>query len=228
MRRTFSLMGMLACAGLVACSSAPTTTQSSASTYAAAQSSASFLGSAESKLQDAKSPSGESVKRWISPLLVRGKYNAVLIDKPVFHPQPAPTDQVSGATLNAITNYYDEALRRELGAVVPIATVAGPTTLRFQPAITAAAPENAALKPYQLIPIALVITMATRDKSVTLATEFKATDSTTNELMAAGTRSRVGREVKSSADRLTLDDFKPAIDVWAKDLRVQVQSLVLN
>jgi hypothetical protein len=46
--------------------------------------------------------------------------------------------------------------------------------------------------------------------------------------MAAGARARIGREVKSSADRLTLDDFKPAIDVWAKDLRVQVQSLVLN
>ena len=59
-----------------------------------------------------------------------------------FHPQPAPTDQVSGATLNAITNYYDEALRRELGAVIPIATEPGPTTLRFQPAITAAAPRH--------------------------------------------------------------------------------------
>jgi len=223
MRRLFPLAGILACAGLVACGSAPTNESS-----ASASSSASFLGSASSKLQDAKSPSGESVKRWVSPLLVRGKYNAVLIDKSVFHPQPVPTEQVSGATLNAITNYYDEALRRELGAVIPIATEPGPTTLRFQPAITAAAPENAALKPYQLIPIALVVTMATRDKSVTLATEFKATDSTTNELMAAGTRSTVGREVKSSADRLTLDDFKPAIDVWAKDLRVQVQSLVVN
>lgn len=228
MRRSFSLMSVLACAGLVACAGAPTTTESSASTYAAAQSSAGFLGSAASKLQDAKSPSGESVKRWISPSLVRGKYKSVLIDKSVYHPQPVPTEQVSGATLSAITNYYDEAIQRELSGVIMIATAPGPTTLRFQPAITAAAPENAALKPYQLIPIALVITMATREKSVTLATEFKATDSSTNELMAAGARSAVGREVKNSADRLTLDDFKPAIDVWAKDLRAQVQSIVLN
>jgi hypothetical protein len=223
MRRFFPLAGILACAGLVACGSAPTNESS-----ASAASNASFLGDAASKLQDAKSPSGESVKRWISPTLVRGKYKSVLIDKSVFHPQPVPTEQVSGATLSAITNYYDEALKRELSSVIPIATEPGPTTLRFQPAITAAAPENAALKPYQLIPIALVVTMATRDKSVTLATEFKATDSSTNELMAAGARARIGREVKSSADRLTLDDFKPAIDVWAKDLRVQVQSLVLN
>ena len=228
MRPIFSLVSVLACAGLVACGSAPTTTQSSASTEAAAASSAGFMGDLSSKLVDAKSPSGESVKRWISPSLVRGKYNAVLIDKSVFHPQPVPTEQVSGATLNAITAYYDEALRRELSGVMTIATEPGPTTLRFQPAITAAAPENAALKPYQLIPIALVITMATRDKSVTLATEFKALDSSTNEVMAAGARSTVGREVKNSADRLTLDDFKPAIDLWAKDMRASVQSLVLN
>lgn len=187
-----------------------------------------FLGTAYSKLADAQSPSGQKVKRWIAPTVTPDKFELVLLEKTVLYPAPRGTDQVSVATLNEISAYLDEALRRELSGVVKLATEPGPKTLRFKPAITAAAAKDLGLKPYQYLPVAFVLTAGKTSKGAALAVEYEVQDADTNEVVGAGMREGSGLELKSANEKLTLAHFKPVIDSWAKDLRAFVETAKLK
>ena len=189
-----------------------------------AQQDSGFLGDNYSKLQDAQSPSGAKVKRWLAPGFAPGQYDSVMLEKTVLYPEAQGTDQVSAATLSAITAYLDEALRRELAEVVKLTDQPGPTTLRIKPAITAAASENKDLKAYQLIPVALVFTMAKRAagagaKQAALSVEFEVRDGGTNEVVGVGVRQGT-QAIDNPAGGVTVETVKPAIDAWAKDAKM--------
>ena len=183
-----------------------------------------FLGNAYSKLKDVESPSGEKAKRWIAPSVTPGKYEALLIDKTVLYPEPKGTAQASLATLREISAYLDEALRRELAGVVPLVAEPGPKTLRLRPAITAIAAKDMGLKPYQFLPIAFIATGGKTAKKASLATEYEIQDVDSGEVVGAGMRESAGQELKSPTDKLTLDNVKPAIDLWAKDARAFIEA----
>lgn len=187
-----------------------------------------FLGANYSKLADAQSPSGQKVKRWIAPTVTPDRFEYVLLEKTTLYPAPKGTDQVSLATLNEISAYLDEALRRELNGVVKLATEPGPKTLRFRPAITAAAAKDLGLKPYQYLPVAFVLTAGKSAKGASLAVEYEVQDTDTNDVVGAGMRESSGLELKSATEKLTLAHFKPAIDTWAKDLRAFVEAAKLK
>lgn len=176
------------------------------------------------KLQDVQSASGQKAKRWISSEVTPDKYESLLLEKTVLYPEPQGTDQVSTATLNEISAYLDEALRRELAGVVQLATEPGPRTLRLKPAITAAATKEMGLKAYQYLPIAFIATRGKRGTGAVLAVEYEMQDSSTGEVVGAGMREGTGKELKSPTDQLTLDHVKPVIDVWANDVRAFIEA----
>ncbi|MDO8596113.1 MAG: DUF3313 domain-containing protein, partial [Sulfuricaulis sp.] len=156
------------------------------------------------------------------------KYDKVLLEKTVLYPEPDGTDQMSTATMKEITAYLDEALRRELGGAVQLVTQPGPKTLRIKPAITAAAAKDQGLKPRQLIPVAFVMAMAKKatgaaPKEATISVEYELRDAQSNGLVGAGVREGTGRKLDKPTDRVSLADFKPVIDEWARDARVFFQ-----
>ncbi len=171
------------------------------------------------EMEQIESPSGAAAKRWIAPGVSLGSYDSVMIDKAAFHPEPQPTSQLSSATLKQISTYMDEAFHRELKGVLKVVDKPGPGTLRFRPAITAAAAKNEGLKPYQLLPVAFVLTRGQTSKRAVLAVEYEVQDAATGNVVAAGMREGQGEELESMEDTLTLDKMKPAIDAWAKDAR---------
>lgn len=195
---------------------------------AIAQQNSGFLGGTYSKLTDAQSPSGQKVKRWIAPTVTPGRFELVLLEKTVLYPAPRSTDQVSVATLNEISAYLDEALRRELADVVTLAAEPGPKTLRFRPAITAAAAKDLGLKPYQYLPVAFILTAGKSSKGASLAVEYEVQDADTAEVVGAGMREGTGLALKSATDKLTLAHFKPIIDGWAKDMRAFFEAAKLK
>jgi len=181
-----------------------------------------FLGDAYPKMTEAKSPSGQKVKRWLEPEVVAANYDALLIDKTVLFPEPIGTDQMSVATLKEITAYMDEALKRELADVVTLVDKPGPRTLKLRVAITAAAAKDLGLKPYQYLPLAFVLTAGQTTKKATLAIEYEVRDATTDKVVGGGMRESAGQDIKSMKDKLTLEHIKPAVDLWAKDARAFV------
>lgn len=183
-----------------------------------------FLGNGYAKLKDAESPSGLKVKRWIAPEMKAGSYEMVLLEPNVFFPQPKSTEQVSEQTLKDINAYFDEAVRRELGGLFQFAKEPGPKTLRLRTAITSVAAKDMGLKPYQLLPIAFIVTAGKTSKQAALAAEYEVQDTDTGKVVALGMREGLGVELKSATEKLTLVHVKPAIDAWAKDVRAFVEA----
>jgi hypothetical protein len=183
-----------------------------------------FLGNGYSQMKDAQSPSGQTVKRWISPDLKPGAYESILIEPNVFYPQPKSTQQVPAQVLTDINAYFNESVKRELSGLFKIASEPGPKTLRLKTAITSVAAKDMGLKPWQLLPIAFIATGGKTSSDASLAAEYEVQDTDTGKVVAVGMREGVGVQLKSATATLTLADVKPVIDAWAKDLRAFIEA----
>ena len=177
-----------------------------------------------SQLQSATSASGAPVLRWVSADYNAGNYRSVYIEKPVFYPEPKPSDEVSQATLNQITDYLHQSMRRELSSRMTVVDQPNTDSLVLRSAVTGVSTSAEGLKFYEVIPIALVAAAATtaagtRDRNTEIYVELEALDARTSQPMVRVVRKGHGLQLENSSTQLTLDDLKPALDVWARDAR---------
>ncbi|MGV8917039.1 MAG: DUF3313 domain-containing protein [Pseudomonas sp.] len=187
-----------------------------------------------SRLTEQQSPSGADVMRWVDPDLIAERYTSVYIEPSQLYPQPQPTARLSAATFKAITDYYDVALKREISKSLPLAKGPGPSVMVIRPAITAVSSSTESLKPYEILPIALVYVAAStatgsRDQSTEIATEADFLDGGNQQVLAQVVRKGAGKDLENDKQVLTVNDVKPVIDGWAADMnqsfmRVKVSS----
>jgi len=176
-----------------------------------------------SRLKEAKSPSGAEVMRWIDPKLNINQYTSVYIEPSQLYPAPKPTEKIPQSTLNGITRYYDQALKRELSKSLPLASAPGPGVIVVRPAITAVSSETESLAPYEYIPVALVAAAVStasgiRDQETQLATEAVFIDGQSQDVVAQVVRKGTGKPLENSSQQMKADDVKKVIDGWASDL----------
>ncbi|SFB53291.1 Protein of unknown function [Pseudomonas sp. NFIX10] len=181
-----------------------------------------FLGD-YSRLKEEKSPSGAEVMRWVDPKIDLNKYTSLYIEPTQLYPKPQPTVKIPQATLSGITAYYDQALMREAGKSLPLATVPGPGVLVIRAAITAVSSKTEGLKPYEVVPIALVAAAVStasgiRDQETTLGTEAVFLDGGNNAVVAQVVRKGTGKPLSNESQVMKPDDVKGVIDGWASDL----------
>ncbi|WP_434563818.1 DUF3313 domain-containing protein [Pseudomonas sp. R1-6] len=181
-----------------------------------------FLGD-YSRLKEEKSPSGAEVMRWVDPKIDLAKYSSVYIEPTQLYPKPQPTVKIPAGTLAGITSYYDQALKREAGKSLPLATSPGPGVLVVRAAITAVSSKTEGLKPYEVIPIALVAAAVStasgiRDQETTLGTEAVFLDGGNNAVVAQVVRKGTGKPLSNESQVMKPDDVKGVIDGWASDL----------
>jgi hypothetical protein len=183
-----------------------------------------------SQLKPAQSATGAPVMRWIDPTLTPGNFTQVYVEPSQFYPAPRPTAVVSAQTLQAITRYYDTALKRELSKVLPLAQAPGPNTLVVRPAITAVSTKTEGFQPYEVLPVALVAAAVNtaaggRDQEVEIATEAAFLDGGTGKVVAQVVRKGAGEQLENNQAQLTVEEVKPVLDGWASDLRLSYQKL---
>ncbi|QRK86675.1 DUF3313 domain-containing protein [Pseudomonas granadensis] len=176
-----------------------------------------------SQLKEAKSPSGAEVMRWMDPKLDINKYTSAYIEPSQLYPKPQATAKIPQQTLNGITSYYDQALKREIGKSLPLATGPGPGVIVVRPAITAVSSKTEGLHAYEVIPIALVAAAVStasgiRDQETTLATEAVFLDGGSNGVVAQVVRKGTGTPLENSSQVMKADDVKKVIDGWAVDM----------
>ncbi|WP_367253407.1 DUF3313 domain-containing protein [Pseudomonas sp. stari2] len=176
-----------------------------------------------SQLKEAKSPSGAVVMRWVDPKLDINKFTSVYIEPTQLYPKPQPTMKIPQQTLNGITAYYDQALKREVGKSLPLATGPGPGVIVVRAAITAVSSKTEGLHAYEVIPIALVAAAVTtasgsRDQETTLATEAVFIDGGNNKVVAQVVRKGTGKPLENDSQVMKADDVKAVIDGWASDM----------
>jgi hypothetical protein len=176
-----------------------------------------------SNLTKQDAPGGGSRLVYKNPAFTPGKYTAVMLDPVVYYPEPQPTEQVSMQALNEIRTYVDRSLQQKFGQQVRLVNKPGPGVARIQVALTAVGTESQALKVYQYIPIALVVTGAKaaieggRPQDASIAIESRVTDSETGQLLYASVRGGTGQEIKTAAQGqggVQLTSLKPLIDTW--------------
>jgi len=154
----------------------------------------------------------------------------VFIEPSQFYPKPQPTAVISAQTLQEITRYFNEAMRRELGSVLTLAKAPGPGTIVVRPAITTVSTSNEGLKPYEVIPIALIsagvnTAMGGRDQEVDVGVEAAFLDGASQKVLAQVVRKGAGKELENDTQKLTLNNVKPVLDGWAKDMRASFLTL---
>ena len=176
-----------------------------------------------SRLKEAQSPSGAVVMRWIDPKLNLKKYTSVYIEPSQLYPAPKPTEKIPQSTLNGITQYYDQALKRELSKSMPLASGPGPGVIVLRPAITAVSSATESLAPYEYIPVALVAAAVStasgiRDQETQLATEAVFIDGQSQDVVAQVVRKGTGKPLANDSQVMKADDVKKVIDGWASDI----------
>lgn len=175
-----------------------------------------------SRLKEAKSPSGVEVMRWIDPKLDTDRYRAIYIEPTQFYPQPQATAKIPQSTLDGINQYYDQALRREAARSLPLAQGPGAGVLVVRAAITAVSSKTEGLKPYEIIPVALVAAAVStasgiRDQQTTLGTEAVFLDGSSGKVIAQVVRKGTGKPLENDTQVMKADDVKNVIDGWAAD-----------
>jgi hypothetical protein len=170
-------------------------------------------------LQEMQDAGGETVRAWVSPNFTPANYNAVLLDPLVFYPEPRPSEKVSADTLQQILSYANSALRHALDKRFKLVDQAGAGVVRLRIAITSVAAKDEGLKPYQLVPLAFVVTMASRAAEGTpqqafVVVETEATDSATGALLGERVRTGTGKRLAAAGSQsvIKLENLKPLID----------------
>jgi hypothetical protein len=177
-----------------------------------------------SGLEKTKDPLGQPLLRMVSPRFTPANYHALIIEPVQLYPEPQPTERVSQATLDEIAQYINSELKSQLAELVQITDTAGPGVARLRIAITAVGEKTEGLKPYQFIPVALILTTASRAVSgtpdqATLNIESEVTDSVNGGRLMVGVRQGTGERLEKAVEGVkvvTLDTLKPLIDDWIK------------
>jgi hypothetical protein len=169
--------------------------------------------------------------RWVSPGITAGQYTSIYPQGIIFYPRLTPQQLASRDTLSQIRDYFDEALKRELSAAGVLAAGPGPSVAEIQLAITGVYISHEGVKALEVLPIGAAIglgeaAMGARDQIVQVVVEGKATDSETGKLVATAVYKGLGKDLPNDQTQLTLDDVKPMLDGWAKNMVAQSLQMI--
>ena len=184
-------------------------------------------------LKEVKTKSGQEYLRWLSPDVKPGVYSKVYLKGVIFYPKLKPEALAGHDTLIQIGEYFNDAIKRELSAAGVLATGPGPGVAEMQLAITGVYISDEGMKAYEVVPVAAVIglgeaALGERDQIVQLVMEGKMTDSQSGKLLATAVHKGLGKDLKNDKTQLTLDDVKPVLDGWAKNMAARIQALAIK
>ena len=183
-----------------------------------------------SHLSEQENASGAKVMSWVDPNLNLGRYTSVYIEPTQYFPKPAPTDKVSQQTLDQISAYYTQVLKREFGQVLPVVNQPASDSLVVRAAITGVSSHTQSLRAYEVIPIALIsagvsTAAGIRDQDTVIATEADFLDGRTSKEVAQVVRKGTGQPLENDKQAMTANDVKGVLDGWAKDMRLSYTKL---
>jgi hypothetical protein len=178
-----------------------------------------------SRLQEAQTADGKTIRAWASPKFAPDNYNAIMLDPFILYPEPRPTERVSAGALNDILKYSNDVFKQSLGARFKVVDGAAPGVARIRAAFSSVGSKDEALKGYQYIPLAFLATAASRAASgapqqAFIVLEVEVTDSVSGQLLASRVRVLTGEGVAKAIgekDPVTLQVVKPVLDAAAKN-----------
>ena len=186
-----------------------------------------------SKLEKTESASGQPVLRWVDPDFKVQNYRNLVVQSIQFYPSPKPSEQVNTQALEELYRYTNSQVKSALGKKFNLidlkngANISGSQTLILRAAITGVSTSTESLKPYEIIPIALVTAAAMtaageRDKNSELYLEAEFIDASTGKPVLQVVRKGFGKNLDNDKQQVTLDTLKGVIDGVVRDIE-QIQ-----
>lgn len=220
-----SLTGAILISALSACSATSqgqvALQQQTPTGQAAPTGAAQFLGSDASMLQPGAE--GQAAYVYINPNVQWSNYKKVLL-KPVEF-WDAPDSSVSPDDQKMLTSYFYNSLQKNLQQNFTIVDQPGPGVITIGVAIINAEGATPGLRSVSLvIPQARVLnyaqSLATGHAAFAGSAEaaFKATDSSTGQLLAESVDKRVGGMAMSGAAQVKWGDAESAMDYWSQKI----------
>ena len=187
-----------------------------------------------SNLQQTQDPNGETFLRYVNPKLNPANYSAVMVEPLTMYPSAEPSDQLSQATIDQIRGYGTTCLRQAIASKARVVSAPGPGVVKLQVAITGVSSSAEGLKPYQVVPMAFVATMAVNTvagapQQAKLLVEGLATDSQSGEVLSKMVRTHTGerlQRVASNMPVITFESVKPIMDDWCESVAKSVAQFV--
>jgi len=184
-----------------------------------------------SRLQPATSPTGQPVMRWMAPGVKLSNYQHVIVQSIGFYPLPSPSEQIGAPALADLQAYTSEQVKAAFGrrfqvhepSTTPKGSLPGPQTLVLRAAITGVETKAEGLKPYEVIPIALVAAAASsasgaRDRTTELFVEAELLDASTGQPVLQVVRKGYGKALRNTEEQVTLNTLKGVIDGIVRDI----------
>jgi len=179
-----------------------------------------------SRLQPATSPTGQPVMRWLAPGVKLSNYQHVVVQSIGFYPAPSPSEQIGAPALAELQAYTSQQVKAAFGRrfqVHEAGAQPGPNSLILRAAITGVDTKAEGLKPYEVIPIALVTAAVTsasgaRDRTTELFVEAELIDASTGQAVLQVVRKGYGKELENKEAQVTLDTLKGVIDGIVRDI----------
>ncbi|WPP46663.1 DUF3313 domain-containing protein [Pseudomonas sp. AN-1] len=184
-----------------------------------------------SRLQPATSATGQPVMRWMAPGVRLDNYRHVIVQSIGFYPAPTPSEQIGAKALADLQAYAAQQVKTAFGrrfqvhdpASTPQGSLPRGQTLVLRAAITGVDTKAEGLKPYEVIPIALVTAAATtaagaRDRTTELFVEAELIDASTGQPVLQVVRKGYGKELENKEEQVTLSTLKGVIDGIVRDI----------
>lgn len=175
-------------------------------------------------LRPVETPGGQKALRWVDPSFNIANYDKLIYQPIRFYPAPQTTDRIGQQTYNELLKYANSRLTGALSSRLQLVGFSsGPRTLEFRGAITGVSANNEGLKPYEVIPIALVVAGAMaatgeRDQNTELYFEGELIDTSTGEPVLRVVRKGFGKMLKNDRQAIEFADLKPVVDELTTDV----------
>ena len=214
--------------GQVALQQEPPAGQAAAGGQATPSAAAQFLGSDASLLQPGAA--GQAAYIYINPNVQWSNYKKVLL-KPVEF-WDAPNTSVSPDNQKMLTSYFYNSLQKNLRQNFTIVDQPEPGVMTIAVAIVNAEAATPGLRSVSLvIPQARILnyaqSLATGHAAFAGSAEaaFKATDSSTGQLLAESVDKRIGGMAVSGAAQIQWGDAEAAMDYWSQKIAQRAVAL---
>ncbi len=155
---------------------------------------------------------------YIAPGVKRSDYNAVLVESVTLY-QTATESGVTSEEIEKARAGIDKGIHEIVSKKAKITDQPGPKVIRLQVMITGATVERDSLKPWNILPVSLAITLASKatnldGKTPAMVVELKLTDSQSGKLVKEIVTTITGDKFRMKSN--TAEEFENMATTWVQ------------
>ncbi len=175
------------------------------------------------RLTETATASGEVIKSWRADDFTAENPKTKLIFTPVVFKPLNENNKMGKQFMAVLLNYTNQQIKGELAKRYQLTETAAPGVLRFEGVVTAVKVTNKDFKPYEVLPVMLIVAgtqlaIGNRDADTSMYFEWKITDSVSKKPYLEAIRKNKGEQMSNKDQTITLQELKAAVDTIAAEV----------